>query len=246
MSSWYGSFLSAAWLGVGDFWCRLPTTLGRWQWTGMLETGTAYWLDLPPTKATYQAIMDGPDQSMEVWSAGVSRLVDIARHNTLDRLVLPFRWEHGSGEIAVHFMIFPDNSTGMYLNAPYQDIYEEQEPNIAHSNLARFTEAACLMFDPLTCLIGVMGEEAQVPPRSMLATASAELADWAFYGRELTALLRPTLSADLEAQARDLRHLPGGGLFVSWTEWIGQRMAPSDWRSAVEAALDQIESEAVQ
>lgn len=232
MTAWPGTFLSAVFLAPSKVWTALPGLLARWGDAGLLLRGSAKWLELPPTQVSYEAVMNGPRGYETAWCDGVTSLVEQARKATLLQLSFPIGWEHGQGELTLDLVVNPDNSVGVYLNAPYAEVYEQQPPQMGHLNIERFVSFACLLFAPSEFILGVIGEEARL---SGLTEESAWPDDWAFYGADLSKDLLPLL-ASLSTQAQDIRQVGAGGVFVRWTRWDEPTRSPQEWRWALRRA----------
>lgn len=256
MASWEGTSLSAVFLAPPWFWTAVPDLFRLWRDSGLLETGRARWRDLLPAQATYETIMTLlPDHETQ-WRDGSEDLAEYARHYTFLGLEFPFSWAHGAGESRIALVFFKDNSVSVYFDAPYSDVYEEQPPSVRRDNLSRFVDAACLLFHPSVFVTGAIGEEAQFSGlAALLSDAEQPLAwafegllpdDWAFYGAELTRYLAPALTPDLRRSAREVRDLPGGGLFVRWTEWDDPPGGPPAWRTALAEARRRLRADLLQ
>lgn len=232
MTNWPGTFLSAVFVAPSSLWIALPKVLAEWHESGILSSGTAKWMKLPPTQVSYDAVMIGPPCYETAWSDDVTALLEQAIKASLLQLTFSFPWEHGQGQVILDVMVNSDNSVGLYLNAPYSQVYEEQSPQVGHLNIDRFVDLACLMFSPSEFVLGVINEEAQLPG---LTEESEWPDDWAFYGVGLSKLLYPLLTS-LSTQSPDIRKVHGGGLFVRWTRWEEPTTSPKEWRLVLHQA----------
>lgn len=230
MTAWPGTLLSAVFLAPSLFWTALPTLLAKWAGTGLLVRGTARWLALHPTQVSYDAVMTGASDLETVWTDDITPLVKQADTAALVQLTFPFKWEHGQGELTMDVVVNADDSVGVYLNAPYSEIYEEQSREIGLANIDRFVMVSCSLFDPSVFSLGYIGEEARF---GGLANETHWPDDWAFYGSRLFPSLSPVL-ASLRTQAQDIRQLDGGGIFVRWTSWEEPPNSPNEWLAAVQ------------
>lgn len=231
MAPWSGTFLSAAFLAPPPFWSTLPGLLVQWRDAGLLDRGIARWLDLRPDLVSYDAVMAGPPSSETHWEGGIATLLDHVSRETLTQPRFPVEWVHGQGELSVDFMVNPDDSVGVYLNAPYSDVYQLQPLETGQSNIDRFVDAACALFSPTVFVVGKIDEEAQLPGLTEVRSLPD---DWAFYGAGVSQHLFPLLSA-FSAKA-DIRRINEVGLFVRWTRWDERPLCPPEWRTTLRQA----------
>jgi hypothetical protein len=252
--TWTGTHLSAAFLATESWWNVLPSVLRGWQDAGLMQKGTSDWLELSPTAVSHEAIMEGSPAHEEPWNGGPAQLEELARNLTLSRLVFPFTWAHGEGEIMLDAIVHEDDSVGVNLSAPYLEMYEERDQRTARTNLRLFLEAACSLFVPETFLFGSIGEEAWAGPLDtvlagpQLPNDSAFYGtrlpnDWAFYGTRLMSHLGWGPLAEQLHSVRELRVFPGGGLFVRWTDWTEKTWAPDAWQAALVRAARELSAD---
>lgn len=235
---WEGTFLNGTFLAPARFWRELPGLMSQWQRSGLLAQGKGEWLQLPPEKAGYDQVMEGHPVKEMTWTQTQGDLGDLARSHTLLRLVFPFAWEHGPGELLLEPMVQPDNSVELLLSAPYSSLYEEQAPAVGLANIERFAEVACQLFVSSLFLTGELNEEVHLGGLQALLAEERLPADWAFYGAPLAGILRNHL--DARATVRDL---PGGGIFVRWTTWDQPAQSPEAWQQALVQAARQVRVE---
>jgi len=236
MTDWEGTYLSAAFLAPPRVWSDLPNLLTMWQQSGLISSGRAQWLQLLPDQVSYERIMDGQEVFEVEWRNGEGHLSALSSRFSLSTIVFPFAWYHEVGQLMINIMVYPDSSVGVYLNAPYQSIYEDVPSDVGGRNIALFLDAACTIFAPDTFLVGCIQEEAQFSGINPLINGGQLPADWAFYGTAIGASLQST--GAFTAQPLEVRTFPGNGLFVRWTEWDEPPNSPVEWQESVARTVD--------
>lgn len=237
---WTGTWLSAAFLATTDIRNKWGALLNQWAESGMLECGKASLITMPPSQVTFESFQDPSYEPDIDWCSGPAGILPKLESHLFVHLFLVVTNSNALKEVRLDVNVNRDNSVTISVSAPYQEIYAEQPYDTRIASLNQFIDVCCRLFNPNLFVIGIVDEEARIDGVASLKNEQHRVADWVFYGAEMTSILKST-GYQSQAVPKEWRDLRDGGLFVRWSDWEAiHEQPPGTWQETVLSTLAKV------